>query len=118
MYCYSKPFTKQTTQPLYVTGGAAASREIIRRISGIWDRPVIRLEGMDTSTGAGVAGVCAYFKYLDQAFEVEKFASSLLKTGAEFARIPEDVAVFHRSGGFLDKFMCDEEKLMAAHPLG
>jgi xylulokinase len=118
MYCYSKPFAKQTAEPLYVTGGATASREIIRRISGIWDRPVIRLEGMDTSTGAGIAGVYAYFNSLGQKFEIEKFAASLLKTGAEFARISEDVAVFHRSGGFLDKFLSEEEKLLAAHPLG
>ena len=60
MYCYSKTFAKQTSRPLYVTGGATASREIIRRISGIWDRPVIRLENMDTATGAAVAGVCAF----------------------------------------------------------
>jgi xylulokinase len=118
MYSYSLPFAKPTAQPLYVTGGAAASREIIRRISGIWDRPVIRLEGMDTSTGAGVAGVCAYYQSIGQAFEVEQFASNLLKTGAEFARIPEDVAVFHQSGGFLDMFMSEEEKLLAAYPLG
>ena len=79
---------------------------------------MIRLEGMDTSTGAGIAGVCAYFKFNGQKFEVEKFAANLLKTGAEFARIPEDAAVFHREGGFLDKFMIEEEKLLAAHPLG
>ena len=34
VYYYSKPFSKLTAQPLYVTGGATASREIIRRISG------------------------------------------------------------------------------------
>ena len=118
MYCYSKPFAKQTSQPLYVTGGAAASREIIRRISGIWDRPVVRLEGMDTSTGAAVAGVCAYYKSMGQKFDVERFASSLLKRGAQFARISEDVSIFHRNGGFLDQFMREEEKLLAAHPLG
>jgi hypothetical protein len=46
------------------------------------------------------------------------FASGLLKRCAQFGKISEDVSIFHGSGGFLDQFMREEEKLMAAHPLG
>jgi len=117
VYCYSKPFSTLTRKPLYVTGGATASREVIRRISGIWNRPVIRLENMDTATGAGVAGVCAFFKSEGQEFDVEQFSFDLLKKGVEFRRIPGDVSVFRRPGGFLDNFIREEEKLLARYPL-
>jgi hypothetical protein len=52
VYYHSRPFSKLTAGPLYVTGGATASREIIRRISGIWNRPVIRMENMDRPQAA------------------------------------------------------------------
>ena len=117
VYIYSKPFSKLTAQPLYVTGGAAASREIIRRISAIWDRPVIRLENMDASTGAAVAGVCAFFKSEGLEFETEQFSFDLLKKGAQFSRIAGDVALFHRPGGFLDSFVLEEQKLLTEYAL-
>ncbi len=117
VYHYSRPFSRETDKPLYVTGGATASREIIRRVSGIWDRPVIRLENMDTATGAGVAGVCAFFKSEGQKFDAEKFSFNLLKKGAEFSQRPEDVSVFHNQGGFLDNFFLEEQKLLDTYSL-
>jgi xylulokinase len=117
IYYYSRPFSKLTVRPLYATGGATASREVIRRISGIWNRPVIRLENMDTATSAGVAGVHAFFKSEGQQFDVEQFSFNLLKKGAEFRPIAEDIAVFHRPGGFLDNFSREQEKLLAKYSL-
>jgi hypothetical protein len=100
-----------------VTGGATASREILRRVSGIWNRPIVRLENMDTATGAGVAGVYAFFKSTGQEFDVEKFSFNLLKKGAEFSRRPEDVSDFHNPGGFLENFVREEQKLLETYSL-
>jgi len=117
MYFHSRSFSKPTRSPLFITGGAAASREIIRRVSAIWDRPVIRLESLNTTAGAAVSGIYAYFKSNNQAFDVEQFSSNLLKKEAEFSRIPEDIHVFHNPGGFLDRFIQEEQRLLEKFPL-
>jgi len=55
VYHYSKGFTRKTSEALYVTGGARRSREILRRIAAVWNRPVIPIEAGGAALGAAVA---------------------------------------------------------------
>ena len=61
VYIYSAVFTKQTQEPLFVTGGATDSPEIMRRVAGIWNRPTLPVEKGGAALGAAVAGVKALF---------------------------------------------------------
>ena len=56
VYVYSKVFTNPTQDALYVTGGATGSPQIMRRVSGIWNRPVVSVERGGAALGAAVAG--------------------------------------------------------------
>ncbi|HSW57390.1 MAG TPA: hypothetical protein VLH15_03230, partial [Dehalococcoidales bacterium] len=75
------------------------------------------LENLDAAVGAAVAGICAFFKSQRQAFDTELFSASLLNREAEYSRIPDDVSIFHRPGGFLDNFVREEQKLLQRYPL-
>ena len=55
VYIYSAVFTKQTQAPLFVTGGATDSPEIMRRVAGIWNRPTLPVEKGGAALGAAVA---------------------------------------------------------------
>jgi xylulokinase len=118
VFCYSGKFSKSASEPLCVTGGAAASQEIIRRVSAIWARPVTRLEYLDSATGAAVAGICALCRSEGRELDVEQISSGLLKKGAIFRSSPEEVSAFHRPGGFLESFVREEERLLDQYPLG
>ena len=117
VYYHSKDFAGETGAPLYVTGGATGSPGIMRRVSGIWKRPVIQVEKAGAALGAAIAGVSAFFKSEREEFDVEQFSASILKRGEVIQSRPEDVSIFHRSGGYLDKFAAEEAKLIKAHPL-
>ena len=56
VYVYSQVFTKQTQDPLFVTGGAIDSPQIMRRVAGIWNRPVVPVEKGGAALGAGSSG--------------------------------------------------------------
>ena len=72
VYIYSAIFTKQTQEPLFVTGGATDSPEIMRRVAGIWNRPTLPVEKGGAALGAAVAGVKALFDS-DTDMEAEPF---------------------------------------------
>jgi xylulokinase len=105
VYYHSQGFTRETSQPLYITGGAGSSREIIRRVAAIWNRPVVSLDEGGAALGAAIAGAHAFSKSR-QKLEFVKSSQSIQPR-------PEDVAVFHRPGGFLDIFIQEEIKLLA-----
>jgi len=117
MYTYSKHFARVTSEPLYITGGAAGSKGIVRRIAAIWNRPVISIEKGGAAMGAAVAGVNALYKEAKQGFDVEKFGANLVKREGEIKPLKDDIAVFHSAGGFLDKFAVKEAKLIEANPV-
>ena len=117
VYHHSRHFARLTSAPLHVTGGAAASPGILRRIASIWRRPVISMENAGAALGAAVAGTQALFKSTGREFDVEEFSLRLLKRGIEIQPLSEDVAAFHAPGGFLAKFAAEEAKLIEAYPL-
>ena len=72
VYVYSKVFTNPTQDALYVTGGATGSPQIMRRVSGIWNRPVVSVERGGAALGAAVAGAKGYCEHIGDAFDVER----------------------------------------------
>jgi len=111
VYYHSKAFTRETGAPLYVTGGAGSSPEIIRRVAALWNRPVVPLDEGGAALGAAVAGACAFLKLPRRAEKT--FGLDFTKTSQPVQAKPEDVAAFHRPGGYLEIFAKEEAKLLA-----
>jgi xylulokinase len=112
VYHYSKGFTRQTDNPLHVTGGAGHSPEILRRVAAIWDRPVIAIEAGGAALGAAVAGACVFLKAEGETVEAEEYTSHLLRTEDVIYPATDDVAAFHSDGGFLQRFAVEQERLL------
>ena len=117
VYIYSAVFTKQTQEPLFVTGGATDSPEIMRRVAGIWNRPTLPVEKGGAALGAAVAGVKALFDadadMEAESFDVEAFSAAVLKRGESIQPNPADVAAYHGEGNYLQQFQEQYEKIMA-----
>ncbi len=112
VYVYSAVFTKQTQAPLFVTGGATDSPEIMRRVAGIWNRPTLPVEKGGAALGAAVAGVKALHDAANQSFDIETFSASVLKRGEPIQPHPEDVQAYHGEGKYLERFREKYEKIM------
>ena len=117
VYVYSQVFTKQTQDPLFVTGGATGSPQIMRRVAGIWNRPVVPVEKGGAALGAAVAGVNAYCATRDEPFDVEAFSAAVLKRGERIQPNGADVAAYHGEGNYLHRFREIYEKIMRDNPL-
>ena len=121
VYIYSAVFTKQTQEPLFVTGGATDSPEIMRRVAGIWNRPTLPVEKGGAALGAAVAGVKALFDADSdmeaEPFDVEAFSASVLKRGESVQPNPVDVAAYHGEGNYLQQFRERYEQIMEEHPV-
>jgi xylulokinase len=114
VYHHSKSFMRETSEPLYVTGGARNSREIIRRVAAIWNRQIIPVEEGGAALGAAVAGACAFLKTERDTIDVEHYVDAgLLKKEPPFQPSNDDVLAFHRDGGYLDRFAVQEANLLA-----
>ena len=118
VYLHSKSFAAATTSPLYVTGGATASPEIMRRVAAIWNRPAVVTGKAGAALGAAVAGVSALLKSEGKEFDVEQFSAGLVRRGDTVSPDPGDVAAFHQPGGYLDRFAIEEAKLTETWPVG
>lgn len=113
VYVYSAVFTKQTQAPLFVTGGATDSPEIMRRVAGIWNRPTLPVEKGGAALGAAVAGVKAFHDAANESFDIEAFSAAVLKRGEPIQPHPEDVAAYHGEGQYLQRFREKYEQIMA-----
>ena len=112
VYVYSAVFTKQTQAPLFVTGGATDSPEIMRRVAGIWNRPTLPVEKGGAALGAAVAGVKALHDAANESFDIETFSASVLKRGEPIQPHPEDVEAYHGKGKYLERFREKYEKII------
>lgn len=117
VYVYSAVFTKQTQAPLFVTGGATDSPEIMRRVAGIWNRPTLPVEKGGAALGAAVAGIKALHDAENERFDIETFSASVLKRGEPIQPHPEDVVAYHGEGKYLQRFREKYEQIMAEHPV-
>ncbi|HEY94948.1 MAG TPA: xylulose kinase [Dehalococcoidia bacterium] len=111
VYIYSKGFTRETDEILHVTGGARHSREILRRIAAVWNRPVVPIETGGASLGAAVAGAISYYRSEGKEVDILK-NTGLLKKGRKIHPQKNDIEAFHKPGGFLERYTVEETKLL------
>ncbi len=116
VYVHSEQFSGTTDVPLYVTGGATDSPEIMRRVAAIWNREIIPIEKGGPALGAAVAGIHAYYKSRCEPFDVEDFSHSILKRRMPIEPRLEDVAAYHSAGRYLERFKAEEAEIIAPHP--
>jgi xylulokinase len=112
VYMYSKGFTRETDETLYVTGGAMNSTEILRRIAAIWNRPVTPIEAGGAALGAAVAGVIGYCRSEGKEFDIIK-NTGLLKEGMKINPRQDDIEAFHKQGGFLERYTAEESRFIS-----
>jgi xylulokinase len=117
VYHHSRGFSRPTGEPLSVTGGAAGSPGIMRRIAAIWNRPVVQTEEGGAALGAAVAGISAFLKSEGLKFTLEDYTAAVMPGSKPVLPSPEDAAAIHNPGGYLDRFASEEARLIAAHPL-
>ena len=115
VYLYSKTFAKETAEPLYVTGGANKSPEILRRVAAIWNKPVVRIEEAGAALGAAAAGAYALLKTTGKEVKIEEITKKLLKKGNLIQPLAVDVSAYHSSGGYLEKLSVVAEKVIKEH---
>jgi xylulokinase len=116
VYLYSKTFAKETAEPMYVTGGANKSPEILRRVAAIWNKPVVRIEEAGAALGAAAAGVYAFLKTTGKEVKIEEINKKLLKKGDLIQPLAADVNIYHKSGGYLEKLAATAERIIKEHP--
>jgi xylulokinase len=112
VYIYSKGFTRETGETLYVTGGARNSPEILRRIAAVWKRPVTPIEAGGAALGAAVAGVIGYQRSEDKEGDFLK-NTGLLKEGRKINPRQDDIEAFHKRGGFLERYIAEESRFIS-----
>lgn len=117
VYVYSKVFTNHSQEPLYVTGGATDSPQIMRRVSGLWNRPVVSVEKGGAALGAAVAGVKAYCSNINEAFDIETLSAAVLKRGEQINPNLNDIAAYHGDGQYLQQFREIYERIMRENPI-
>jgi xylulokinase len=118
VYLYSRTFAKESADPLYVTGGANKSPEILRRVAAIWNKPVVRIEEAGAALGAAAAGAYAFLKTTGKEVKIEEINKNLLKKGDLIQPVAADVAAYHNSGGYLEKLSTVADKIIKEHNTG
>ncbi|MDE0297307.1 MAG: FGGY family carbohydrate kinase [Candidatus Poribacteria bacterium] len=117
VYVHSKQFTGIANAPLHVTGGATHSPEIMRRVAAIWNRKIVPIEKGGPALGAAVAGIHAYYKSRNEPFSLEDFNQSVLRRSQPIVPRAEDATVFHSPRKYLERFISEEAKILAEHPV-
>lgn len=112
VYWYGRHFSDGSPQndPLYVTGGATDSRQIMRRVSAIWRRPVVTIGRVGAALGSAVAGVSALRKADGRAAEVEELCRRLLPGATPIEPAKNDVEAYHGEHGYLQRFVAEYER--------
>jgi len=86
-----------------VTGGAAASREVLKRIAAIWGRRVVPIADAGAAAGAAVAAACALADGADR----EKLAAAArlgaARPGKAVEPDPAAVEACRGKGGYLER---------------
>jgi len=114
---YTKEFSTEYMEPLYVTGSAAESPGIVRRIAAIWNRQVVPLAESGAALGAAIAGAYAYLNSNKEEIEIDELNESLVKRREIVSPRPEDVSAYHNPDGYLDRFDVIETRIIKTHPM-
>ncbi|MEE9556212.1 MAG: FGGY family carbohydrate kinase [Candidatus Adiutricales bacterium] len=112
VYLNSQNFSRESDEPLFVTGGAATSLEIVRRVVAIWNRRVIPVESGSAALGAAVSGAYAFLKAVDDPADLENIIEGVLSRKKPVDPSTEDVYAYHGPDGYLNKYRVCQEKFL------
>lgn len=102
LYRGSLPWLVGKTSPLAVTGGPTSSPGILRRIAGIWNRPVVTIG----TTGAALGAAAA-------ALAFDGVSVPLLPPSQPILPVENDVEAYHRPHGYLDQLEAEWKEIIA-----
>jgi xylulokinase len=111
VYLHSRHFITQGDS-LHVTGGPAASPEVLRRVAAIWNRHVTPVEEAGAALGAAVSGAYAFLKSGNKTPDAAKFAASFLHKHPPVKPLPADIAAYHNPDAYLAKYAQAEKKVL------
>jgi xylulokinase len=103
VYLYSAGFAPATEEPLFVTGGPAASRQILRRIAAIWKRPAVPIGSVGAALGCAVAGAVGVAREAGREIDVEGLTERVLPRGEVLLPSGDDIRAYHGHGGYLER---------------
>lgn len=103
VYLHSRKFMADSDR-IFVTGGPAASTEILKRVAAIWNRTVIPLDIGGAALGAAVSGAYALLKAEGRAPETDEWISRFVKTQKPVTPDEEAVRAYHADDGYLKRF--------------
>lgn len=101
LYLYSRGFTPESGSPIYITGGPAESREILRRVAALWKRQVIPIGSVGAALGAAVAGAFGAERAEGRELDAEELRRRVLPRGEAIEPRESDLAAYHGEGGYL-----------------
>ena len=104
VYLNSRNFSQHSDEPLYLTGGAAMSPEIVRRVAAIWNRKTIVIESGSAALGAAASGALAFLKTSDRPIDPEAVVGNVLRQSEPVEPRPEDVYAYHGPEGYLVRY--------------
>jgi xylulokinase len=113
VYIHSRAFSRRTRKPLFVTGGPAASPEVLRRVAALWQRPVTPVEVGGAALGAAVAGTYALARAEGRNFDPAAVTARLFHAGRLVEPQAADVQAYHGPEGFLARFEAAEARIRA-----
>jgi xylulokinase len=113
MYRYGTKIggTGAESDPIDVCGGPSISREIMRRIAALWNRPAIQSGQAGAALGAAVSAAVAIVSEHDGDAVAASLRAAIHVNCAMFSPDPERVRSYHAPGGFLDRLETAFEKL-------
>ncbi|MHC4663946.1 MAG: FGGY family carbohydrate kinase [Planctomycetota bacterium] len=102
VYIYSRDFMSDS-DVIYVTGGAASSREILRRIAAMWRRSIVPTGAGGAALGAAVSGAYALLAHGGKQPDRKEFTSAFINSGESVTPNPDDIEFYHSEDGYLKK---------------
>jgi xylulokinase len=110
LYLYSRGFT-EPAEGIVVTGGAAASPQILRRVAAIWSRTVIPVSGGGSALGAALSGACALMQHEGTETNRGEFIQSFIDRGKPVEPAEADMDAYRGTGGYLDALLAAYESI-------
>jgi len=94
-----------------VTGGAASSDGVMRRIAAIWGRPAVRIEEAGAAAGAAVAAATALVPAGERLAYAEQAAALVGRRGPRIEPSPSALAAYHGADGYLARLAREAARL-------
>jgi xylulokinase len=98
-----------------ITGGAAMSDGVLRRVAAIWERPVARIGRAGAAAGAAVAAATALVPESDRAEYAAQAAAAVSERGQPIEPERRALKAYHGEGGYLfalEKSLLSVTKIM------